>query len=131
MWLCCPKGFFIMSRGRAQGAAIMAGPNEEDLKAQMASLSAEMTAAVNSVTSSQAPATAVAPAGMTRAEFQEWKAAQTERAKARLLELEERLRRLQENGGCDAGLCLPMMSSLVSMGQTPPSWPLQSPPKNS
>ncbi len=35
----------------------------------------------------------------------------------------ERLRRLQENRGRDAGLCLPMMSSLVSMGQTPPSWP--------
>ena len=92
VWRGDPAGVW---RVRAQGAAIMAGPNEEDLKAQMASLSAEMTAAVNSVTSSQAPATAVAPAGMTRAEFQEWKAAQTERAKARLLELEERLRRLQ------------------------------------
>jgi hypothetical protein len=39
--------------------------------------------------------TVIVPGGMTRAEFKEWKLAQTEKAKARLKDLEERMQRLQ------------------------------------
>lgn len=65
---------------------------EEELGAQMASVRGEWAATVDEM--STAPS-AVLPAGMTRAEFKEWKALQTEKAKARLQELEERLKRLQ------------------------------------
>lgn len=65
---------------------------EEEIGAQMASIRGEWTTTVNEMS---APPTAVVPAGMTRAEFKEWKAVQTEKAKARLQELEERLKRLQ------------------------------------
>lgn len=39
--------------------------------------------------------TMIVPGGLTRAEFREWKLAQTARAKTRLKDLEERMHRLQ------------------------------------
>jgi DNA repair exonuclease SbcCD ATPase subunit len=45
------------------------------------------------------PTSVVVPVGMTRAEFKDWKAAQTEDAKSRLRELESRLQRLQQLEG--------------------------------
>jgi len=63
---------------------------EEEIGAQMANIKEEWQTTVDNL----AP-TAVVPAGMTRAEFKEWKAVQTTKAKARLGNLEERLKRLQ------------------------------------
>ena len=68
------------------------GLAEEEIRAQMGNIREEMAEAVNNM----APAPQlIVPAGMTRAEFKEWKTAQTEQAKTRLLDLEERLKRLQ------------------------------------
>jgi hypothetical protein len=65
---------------------------EDEIGAQMASLREEMSLAINDI----APAPQmVVPAGMTRAEFKEWKMEQVQRAKSRLTDLEERLKRLQ------------------------------------
>ena len=63
---------------------------EEEIGAQMANIKEEWQTTVDNL----AP-TAVVPAGMTRAEFKEWKAVQTTKAKVRLGNLEERLKRLQ------------------------------------
>lgn len=71
-------------------------PGQEELGAQMASVRGEWAATLNEI---PAPPSVVVPAGMTRAEFKEWKALQTEKAKARLQELEGRLTRLQQLEG--------------------------------
>jgi len=72
-------------------APVMSGQAAKEIGAQMASVQEELQSAAAGMS---AP-TVMVPGGMTRAEFKEWKAAQTEKAKARLKDLEERLQRLQ------------------------------------
>jgi hypothetical protein len=69
----------------------MAGQAAEEIGMQMANIREELQTTVDVMS---AP-TVIVPGGMTRAEFKEWKLAQTEKAKARLKDLEERMQRLQ------------------------------------
>ena len=54
-----------------------------------------VSSAKEELTAINVPMPVVVPAGMTRAEFKEWKEMQTRKAKERLQDLEERLQRLQ------------------------------------
>ena len=65
----------------------MAGHAEE--------LGGRVSSAKEELTATTAPMPVAVPAGMTRAEFKEWKEMQTRKAKERLQDLEERLQRLQ------------------------------------
>jgi len=67
------------------------GQEAEEIGMQMANIREELQTTVDTMS---AP-TVIVPGGMTRAEFKEWKLAQTEKAKARLKDLEERMQRLQ------------------------------------
>lgn len=73
----------------------MADLGEGEIGEQMANIKEEWRQTVDGM---KADATQV-PSGMSRAEFQEWKKEQTERAKSRLGQLEERLKRLQTLDG--------------------------------